>query len=558
VPAALEILDRRVVAAVEDSAFAAGYPRDAAAVLLVEVDGTRAEVDDAAAFLAARWPGLRRARDEAERAALWKGRKGAFGAMGRIAEECYVMDCVVPRRRMGEALARIDAIATERGLAWVNVFHAGDGNLHPLIAYDRADADRVHEAGRAIAAACLAVRVRPSRRERARVGRPGRRRPPVGAARPDDPFPAAGRTGAGGLPGRGPARGARAAPDGVVPGPVVRPARRGAGEGAGGDRARRPARARARRARPGGGGRARARAPVGAAGGGAVRKLSSACVHCGLRLPACPTYAVPLDEAESPRGRILLMEALAEGRAAADDVRPHVDRCIGCVACESVCPSGVPYGALLEEGRAALGGPPFRLRFALRRLLERRLLVGAAARVARLIGRAPPRARRKHRRPGQTSRVAPRGTPRARVGLHLGCVTPALTDVTRLLLDEPAFPGARLAPLRVAWDAPCHLVHAQGVDAAPLLDRIPGVERVPLSGADDCCGAGGLHMQRQPGLARAVRAGELDALLASGAEAVASPNPGCLLWLWRGLKGRGAAVRVVHPVELLAEAWLAG
>lgn len=155
VPAALEILDRRAVAAVEDSVFAAGYPRDAAAVLLVEIDGTQAEVEEAVAFLGRHWPGLRRARAEAERTALWRGRKGAFGAMGRISEECYVMDCVVPRRHMAQALARIDEIASARGLTCVNVFHAGDGNLHPLIAYARKDADKVHDAGRAIAAACL-------------------------------------------------------------------------------------------------------------------------------------------------------------------------------------------------------------------------------------------------------------------------------------------------------------------------------------------------------------------------------------------------------------------
>jgi len=155
-PAALEILDRRAVAAVEASDFRGGYPTDAAAVLLVEVEGTGEEVEEACAWIASRWP-VRRARDDAERAALWKGRKGAFGAMGRFAEECYVLDCVVPRARMAEALARIDAIAGDRDLKCVNVFHAGDGNLHPLIAYRRDQASSVEEAGRAIAEACLAL-----------------------------------------------------------------------------------------------------------------------------------------------------------------------------------------------------------------------------------------------------------------------------------------------------------------------------------------------------------------------------------------------------------------
>jgi FAD/FMN-containing dehydrogenase len=156
VPAALEILDRRAVAMVEDSVFSAGYPRDAAAVLLVELDGTDAEVEEAAQWIAARWP-ARRARDAAERSSLWRGRKGAFGAMGRVSEECYVVDCVVPRSRMADALERIDAMGERRGLTLVNVFHAGDGNLHPLIAYRRADAARVQEAGREITEICVSL-----------------------------------------------------------------------------------------------------------------------------------------------------------------------------------------------------------------------------------------------------------------------------------------------------------------------------------------------------------------------------------------------------------------
>jgi len=157
VPAALEILDRRAVAMVEDSVFAAGYPRDAAAVLLVEVDGTRVEVDEAVAWLEARFEVARRAGDQGERETLWRGRKGAFGALGRVSDECYVVDCVVPRGRMGEALERIDAVAARRDLKLVNVFHAGDGNLHPLIAYERSEAANVQEAGREIAEICLAL-----------------------------------------------------------------------------------------------------------------------------------------------------------------------------------------------------------------------------------------------------------------------------------------------------------------------------------------------------------------------------------------------------------------
>ena len=138
-----------------------------------------------------------------------------------------------------------------------------------------------------------------------------------------------------------------------------------------------------------------------------------------------------------------------------------------------------------------------------------------------------------------------------------GCsTTPGLLDATRLLLDE--FTGGRLAaPLRVAYDAPCHLLHGQGVDAAPLLDRIEGADRVALPRAERCCGAGGLYMEQQPALARAIRDEKIDAIAAAGVDAVATPNPGCMLWLWRGLNERGLAIDVVHPVSLVARcaAW---
>jgi len=162
-PAALEILDRRIIVAIEDSIYAAGYPQDAAAVLLVELDGFSAGMDEDEASIRkiaeeSQAIELRMARDAAEREKLWKGRKGAFGAMGRIDTDLYVLDGVVPRTRLEEVLEKIYAIADRYRVKLSNVFHAGDGNLHPNISHDGRNAEetaRVLEAGREILQACV-------------------------------------------------------------------------------------------------------------------------------------------------------------------------------------------------------------------------------------------------------------------------------------------------------------------------------------------------------------------------------------------------------------------
>ena len=164
-PSALEILDRLTIQAVEDSVFAAGYPRAAGAVLLVEVEGVEVEVAgtvrEVRAIVERRGAlEVRSARDPLERRQLWAGRKGAFGAMGRIAPDLYVADAVVPRTRLRELVGRAVEICAERGLRLANVFHAGDGNLHPNICYDRRDPDevrRVLEAGHLILETCVAA-----------------------------------------------------------------------------------------------------------------------------------------------------------------------------------------------------------------------------------------------------------------------------------------------------------------------------------------------------------------------------------------------------------------
>ena len=165
VPAAMEMMDGPTIRAVEASIYAAGYPVDADAVLLVELDGLAAGLEEDVALVErlcreAVARSVRVARDEAERARLWQGRKKAFGAMGRISPDLVVQDAVVPRTRLPEVLAEIHRIAEETGVMVCNVFHAGDGNLHPNIAYDARDPEataRVHHAMRAIMRTCIAV-----------------------------------------------------------------------------------------------------------------------------------------------------------------------------------------------------------------------------------------------------------------------------------------------------------------------------------------------------------------------------------------------------------------
>ena len=140
IPAAIEMMDQLSIRAAEESMHV-GLPLDAGAVLLVELDGpdleVEATVDDVDELcLAAGARTVRRARDEVERAGFWRGRKAAFPAMGRLSRDYYVQDGVVPRTRLPETLRRIAELSREHGLRVANVFHAGDGNLHPLVLYD--------------------------------------------------------------------------------------------------------------------------------------------------------------------------------------------------------------------------------------------------------------------------------------------------------------------------------------------------------------------------------------------------------------------------------------
>jgi len=164
VPAAIEMMDNLTIRAIE-SRSPAGYPVDAEGVVLIEVDGLREEVEaqsDAVQRVchASGALSVRLARDEAERAALWAGRKGAFAAIGRLTPDYYTVDGVVPRTKLPATLARIQAISRESGFRIANVFHAGDGNLHPLILWDSdvvGAEERVIDAGAEIMQVCAAA-----------------------------------------------------------------------------------------------------------------------------------------------------------------------------------------------------------------------------------------------------------------------------------------------------------------------------------------------------------------------------------------------------------------
>jgi glycolate oxidase len=162
VPAALEALDEPIIRAVE-AGVQAGYPAGAKAVLLIELDGPAAEVAAGAEAVAriCRDTGaltIRLARDDAERALLWKGRKEAAGAVGRITHNYVLQDAVVPRSKLPTVMAQIQAIAARHGLVVANVFHAGDGNLHPMICYDErapGEFERALAANEEILHACI-------------------------------------------------------------------------------------------------------------------------------------------------------------------------------------------------------------------------------------------------------------------------------------------------------------------------------------------------------------------------------------------------------------------
>ena len=396
------------------------------------------------------------------------------------------------------------------------------------------------------------------------------------------------------------------------------------------------------------------------------------CVHCGICLPVCPTYRTLGEEMDSPRGRVYLMRAVAEGRLEITDTYTrHLDLCLGCRACETACPAGVPFGSLLETARADIeraGRPirrrlmdafvfgvfpyPQRLAIALGLLRRyRRWGLQALVRRAGLLRRFPRLAAMDALLPEVPRTdfelpefLAARGRARGRVALLVGCVQRFLfadvnLDTMRLLaaagwdvvaprgqgccgalelhggrLDAfrararalaAALPSdvdwivtnaagcgsalrdyahwvgddaaaSRLAartrdvselladadlplnplPLTVTYHDPCHLAHGQRVRTAPrtALGRIPGLTLVPLADSELCCGSAGVYNVLEPEMADQLLALKIARIVETGARAVATGNPGCLLQIARGARERGLDLEVVHPVTLLARA----
>ena len=390
----------------------------------------------------------------------------------------------------------------------------------------------------------------------------------------------------------------------------------------------------------------------------------SACVHCGFCLAACPTYKELGQEMDSPRGRIVLMKEVLEGSLSFAAAGPHIDRCLGCLACEPACPSGVPYRDLISPFRALAQAQVKRgwLERARRFLVAQTLPYPARFRLAMLAGRlaktVTPRAWQGMLElvpatlpAAETwAEVTPAcGVRRARVALLAGCAQQVLapdintatiavltregvevvvprgqgccgglswhtgdlaaaqafarrnlqafpTDVDAILtnaagcgsamheyhlilrgtpdealaesfrakvIDVSAFLSRlglreplREVSLKVAYQDACHLANAQQVSAQPrqLLRAIPGLKLVEIADGQLCCGSAGSYNIDQPEIAAALGEQKARAVMATGADVVASGNIGCLTQLQLHLQRLGSPIVVRHTMQILRDA----
>jgi glycolate oxidase iron-sulfur subunit len=341
--------------------------------------------------------------------------------------------------------------------------------------------------------------------------------------------------------------------------------------------------------------------------------LLDRCISCGFCLPACPTYAVSKDEASSPRGRITLMRALETGRLEDDDprLREESSFCLGCRACEPVCPAGVQYGDLLEQWRdhqwRGRRRPPLAQvlmlvaeRTALLRIaglvrrhartaaapgrtslmlgcFERGLFPGVSRAVRTLLPgiAVPPRqgcCGALHAHNGESgkgrelARALGEQLPGTIVTTAGGCAAHLAGVLGRDRVHELSEHLARtgVAPVgevtvggrraRVAIQDSCHLRNGLRVSAEPRALISAVADLVPVAGEDSCCGAAGTYSLLRPRDSRRILAPKLDAYEAAGVDYVVTVNPGCQRQLHGGLRRRGSTVRAVHLAELLAAA----
>src|SRR3990172_9400756 len=330
---------------------------------------------------------------------------------------------------------------------------------------------------------------------------------------------------------------------------------------------------------------------LGAQGPAMVRAVET-CIHCGLCLPACPTYLVLAEEMDSPRGRIFLMKDLLEGRLeSSEESLLFIDRCLGCLACVSVCPSGVHYGELVAPFRAQanrrrvrpLGERLLRrLTWATLRVLSRNGVeavvprgqgcCGALSLHAGEADQARTLARRNLKVFPQdvdavVTNAAGCGSGMKEYGLlfageadeaEVRALAARVRDVAEFLDTlGVAASGALPRPARVAYHDACHLAHAQGIRAAPrrLLAAIDHLQLVEIPESDVCCGSAGTYNLEQPEIARALQERKVTAILSTEANAVATGNIGCLVQIRVGLQRYGAPVRAYHTMELLDQAY---
>ncbi|KAA9164932.1 (Fe-S)-binding protein [Amycolatopsis acidicola] len=342
------------------------------------------------------------------------------------------------------------------------------------------------------------------------------------------------------------------------------------------------------------------------------KELLDRCISCGYCLPACPTYRLTGEEASSPRGRITLMRALETGELDTADptLTEQSSFCLGCRACEPVCPAGVRYGDLLEQWRDVQwqgGNRPWlarllmaavslewllRLQGLVRRhargarggthslmlgCVERGLYPGVSRAVRRLVpGISVPRAQgccgALHAHNGASAKgaemavalgkrlpgkvVTTAGGCAAHLATHLGRDRVRefgewLVEVGHQPAGEVRVRGRRA---RVALQDSCHLRNGLGVTEEPRKLIAAVADYVELPGAGDCCGAAGTYSLLRPDDSRRVLAGKLDAIDAAALDFVVVVNPGCLRQLRQTLRKRRSGVRAIHLAELLAAA----